>query len=278
MQANAARSIAQGAPFEPFWSLWRNRELYQRVLVRDIQTAFRGSVLGLAWVVLIPLVLVAVYTFVFGAVLKSTWASEVRSPHEVPLLFFGSLTVFAFFMEVVSRAPNFIRENKTYVTKVIFPLDILCWVLVGTALLKLFVNLALLSLFLLIFTGGLPVRVLLVPFLLVPFVLLTMGIAWLLAAAGAYVRDLAHAVTAVAPVLVFITPVFYSVQQVPEGFRGAYFLNPLTFILERMRDLLFFDRAFSIEGYAIYCAVALAVFMLGFAFFQRLRAGFSDVV
>lgn len=278
MQADVVKSMADGMFLAPFWSLWRNRELYRRVLLRDIQTAFRGSVLGLAWVVLIPLVLVAVYTFVFGVVLKSTWAAEVRSPYEVPLLFFGSLTVFGFFMEVVSRAPNFIRENKTYVTKVIFPLDILCWVLVGTALLKLCVNLGLLLLFLLFVKGGLPIKALLAPFLLLPFVLLTLGIAWCLAAAGAYVRDLAHAVLAMAPVLMFISPVFYSVQQVPEALQGLYFLNPMTYVLERMRDLLFFDRVFSLQGYAIYCAIALTIFMLGFAFFQRLRAGFADVV
>lgn len=262
----------------PFRSLWHHRELYRRVLLRDIQAAFRGSVLGLAWIVLIPLFLVTIYTFVFGAVLHSTWAGATRSPFEVPLIFFTGLAVFSFFMEVISRATNHIRENRTYVTKIIFPVDILCWVLVGTALFKLCVNLFLLLVFLVFVTGQLPMGVILLPVLIVPFVLLTLGLAWILAAVGAFVRDLSHVLQALAPIIMFISPVFYSVQQVPEAFQAAYFLNPLTFMLESARNLLFFDAVFSARGFVIYLAASLVVFVAGYSFFQKLRPGFSDVI
>ncbi|MFU0507341.1 ABC transporter permease [Pseudaminobacter sp. NGMCC 1.201702] len=262
----------------PFRSLWRHRELYRRVLLRDIQATYRGSVLGLAWIVLIPLFLVTIYTFVFGAVLHSTWVGATRSPFEVPLIFFTGLTVFSFFMEVISRATNHIRDNRTYVTKIIFPVDILCWVLVGTALFKLCVNLFLLLVFLVFVTGQLPLGVFLLPILIVPFVLLTLGMAWILAAVGAFVRDLSHVLQALAPIIMFISPVFYSVQQVPEGFQAAYFLNPLTFMLESTRNLLFFDTVFSARDFVIYMAASLIVFVVGYSFFQKLRPGFSDVI
>ena len=263
---------------DPFRSIWRHREIFRRVLARDIQSSFRGSVLGLSWVLLVPLVLVAIYTFVFGVVLKSTWAVTPRSRYEVPLIFFTGLIVFGFFMEVITRAPNFIRENKTYVTKIIFPVDILCWVLVGTALFKLCVNLALLLVFILIVTGGLPVRALLVPVLMLPFIFFTTGLGWMLAAIGAFIRDLSHALQALGPIIMFISPIFYSVLQVPEAYRGPFFLNPLTFMLESMRGILFFEQSFSASGYLIYLAASLVVFMGGHAFFQRLRPGFADVV
>nr|CAD6601847.1 ABC transporter permease [arsenite-oxidising bacterium NT-25] len=264
--------------FEPFRSIWHNRELYRRVLLRDIQSSFRGSALGLAWIVVIPLVLVAIYTFVFGVVLNSTWIAATGSPFEVPLIFFTGLTVFGFFMEIIGRAPNYIRDNRIYVTKIIFPLDILGWVLVGTAFFKLCVNLLLLLGFLVFVTGRIPSGMLLLPFLLVPFVLLTLGIAWILAAIGAFVRDLSHVLQALGPIIMFLSPVFYSVQQVPEMFQTPYFLNPLTYVLESLRNLLFFGQAFSIHSYIIYCGAAAVVFLAGFSFFQKLRPGFADVI
>jgi lipopolysaccharide transport system permease protein len=272
------KSTGGGRFFEPFRSLWRHRELYRRVLLRDVQSSFRGSTLGLAWIVIIPLVLVAIYTFVFGAVLNSTWVTATRSTFEVPLIFFTGLTVFGFFMEVIGRAPNYIRDNRIYVTKIIFPLDILCWVLVGTALFKFCVNILLLLLFLAFLTGGIPTGMLLLPFLLVPFVLMTLGIAWVLAAVGAFVRDLSHILQALGPIIMFLSPVFYSVIQVPEIFRDLYYLNPLTFILENLRNLLFFGQIFSMQAYIIYFCVAAVVFTLGFVCFQKLRPGFADVI
>jgi len=265
-------------PLQPFVSLWHNRQLFRRVLVRDIQSAFRGSVLGIAWIVVIPLALVAVYSFVFGRVLNSTWAIQPRTPYEVPLIFFTGLTVFGFFMEVVIRATTHIREQKTYVTKIIFPVDILCWVLVGTALFKFMVNLVLLLTFITLLTGGFPVKVLLLPVLMLPFILLTVGLAWILAGIGAFIRDLSHALQALGPIIMFISPVFYAVAQIPEAARPFYFINPLTFVLESARGLLFFDQVFSWQGYAIYSAIAVAIFVAGYAFFQRLRPGFADVV
>lgn len=266
------------APLAPFASLWRNREVFRRVLWRDIQQAFRGSVLGLGWVVLIPLVLVAIYTFVFGAVLKSTWATPPRSPFEVPLIYFCGLIMFGFFMEVVTRSPVIIRDNRTYVTKIVFPVDILCWMVVGTALFKLCVNLLLLLVFLAVVHGGLPAGALWLPLLLLPFVLLMAGLGWLIAATGVYIRDLAHALAALGPVFMFLSPIFYALAQVPEGLRGVFLANPLTFILEQMRGLLFFGGTLGWRGYLVYWVAALAVFTLGHLFFQRLRPGFADVV
>lgn len=271
-----------GIGLQAFWrpleTLLRNGQLYRRVLVRDIQSTFRGSALGLAWIVVIPLVLVAIYTFVFGMVLSSTFSIGTRTRIEVPLLFFTGLTVFGFFMEVVGRSPNFIRENAVYVKKIVFPLEILPWVLIGTALFKFAINFALLLVFLGVFTGGVPAGALMLPLVLVPFLLMTAGLSWLLAAVGTYVRDLPHAIQALAPIIMFISPIFYSVQQVPAPFATLYYANPLTFVLESVRGLLFFDTAPSAAGLLVFAAASLLVFAAGYAFFQRARPGFADVV
>jgi lipopolysaccharide transport system permease protein len=275
-------TMGGSAGLQAFWrpleTLLRNGQLYRRVLVRDIQSTFRGSALGLAWVVLIPLVLVAIYTFVFGVVLPSTWSMGTHTRLEVPLLFFTGLTVFGFFMEVVARSPNFIRENDVYVKKIVFPLEILPWVLIGTALFKFAINFALLLVFLAVVTGGVPLKVLLMPLVLAPFLLMTAGLSWLLTAVGTYVRDLQHAIQALAPIIMFISPIFYSVQQVPEPFDTLYYANPLTFVLESVRGLLFFDTVPSATGLLVFAAASLLVYAAGYAFFQRARPGFADVV
>ena len=263
---------------EPLESLWRNRQLFRRVLNRDILSMARGSVLGLAWIVVIPLVLVAIYTFVFGVILPSTWSAETHSPLEVPLIFFTGLTVFGFFMEVFTRAPNVIRDNRVDVKKIVFPLSILAWMLAGTAMFKLLINFALLLVFLVLLTGGLPAKVLLVPVLLTPFVVMTVGLAWIVAAIGTYIRDLPHAIQALTPIVMFVSPIFYAIQQVPESVRGIYMLNPLTFVLEGVRSLLFFGAIFPLRGLALYSFAALLVYAAGYVVFQRLRPGFSDVV
>lgn len=269
---------AAGAPWEPLLSLWSHRELFLRILSRDLQSAFRGSLLGLAWIVVIPLVLVTIYSFVFGVVLNAGWQITPRSRLEIPLIYFTGVIVFLFFMEIVTRSPNCIRDNKTYVTKIIFPVDILSWVLAGTSLVKFTVNVCLLIALLAFATGSVPSGVLMLPLLMVPFVLMAVGLSWMLAAVGAFIRDLSHALAAIMPIIMFVSPVFYPVDRVPEPFRTAYYLNPLTYMLESVRGLLFFGTPVHLGGYLAFWLASVVTFVLGYALFRRLRPGFADVV
>lgn len=262
----------------PFASLVKNQNLFWQLLVRDVQSSVRGSALGLAWIIITPLVLVAIYTFVFGFVLKSAWFSETESTVVVPLIYFTGLMTFSFFMEVITRAPEFIHSNRTYVTKIIFPIEILDWVLVGSAAFKLAAAMILLALFLLMTTGEMPVAMLLAPIVIAPLAIVCVGLGWLFSALGTYIRDIQQVLLALGPVMMFVSPIFYDINQVPEAFRGVFWINPLTFVLETLRGLLFFDRPVNWLAYAVYWLVALMVFYCGYAFFQRARRGFADVV
>lgn len=265
-------------PLRPFINLAERWQLFRRVLRRDIEASFRGSALGLLWIVLIPLVMVALYTFVFGVVMKSAWAIPTASPLQVPLIYFTGLSISGFFMEVLNRSPNFIRAHTSYVKKVIFPLDLLPWVVVGTAAVKLAIGLALLEIFLSVIEGRVAIEVLYLPVLLAPFLLMLVGVSWTLSAIGTYVRDLGHVLAVVSPVVMFVSPVFYALDQVPEAARPFYWLNPLTFELESARNVLFLGQGIDWGGYALYWLIAAVVFTLGFGFFQRARSGFADVV
>lgn len=263
---------------DPVRPLIANRSLFWLLLKRDLHANVRASVLGIAWIIITPLVLVAVYTFVFGIVLKSAWFARTGSPLEVPLIYFTGLMVFSFFMEVITRAPEFIRVNRTYVTKIVFPVEMLDWVLVGTALFKLAASFALLCLFLLLALGQLPAGLLGVPLVLLPLIILTTGLAWYLSAVGTFVRDLNQFLLAIGPVLMFVSPIFYSLDQIPDQFRAFFWVNPLTFVLETLRGLLFFGQGINWQAYGLYWLAALAVFASGFAFFRKARTGFADVI
>jgi lipopolysaccharide transport system permease protein len=270
--------VATLPPDEKIDALRRRAFLFGLLVRRDIESQFRGSVLGLAWVVLIPASLVLIYTFVFGVVLKMNWTRPTGNPLDVPLIYFFGISLFAFFMEIILRGPRCLHENAAYVTKVVFPLEMLVWVLVSTALVKLAINLVLLWLLSVLFGSGMPLAAMLLIVWIAPLVLISAGIAYGMAAIGAYVKDLSHVLQAVGPILVFMSPVFYSLSQVPAAYRPVYLANPLTLPLDNGRGLLFSGQPHEWATWPAYVLAALAVLWLGRRFFARMRPGFADVV
>ena len=270
--------VATSPPEKTMIALRRRAFLFGLLVRRDIESQFRGSILGLAWVVLIPASLVLIYTFVFGVVLKMNWTRPTGNPLDVPLIYFFGISLFAFFMEVILRAPRCLHENAAYVTKVVFPLEMLVWVQVSTALVKLAINLVLLGVLSALFGSGVPAAALLLIAWIAPLVLMSAGIAYAMAAIGAYVKDLSHVLQAVGPILVFMSPVFYSLGQVPAAYHAVYMANPLTLALENGRGLLFPGQPHEWTTWPVYLLAALAVLWLGRRFFARMRPGFADVV
>lgn len=275
---NHRRSPMIPRVFYPLTTVFSNWDLFSRLLVRDLQATVRGSILGVAWIVISPLVMVAIYTFIFGTILDSAWTIGNPKPLEVPLIYLTGLVIFGFFMEVLLRAPDYIRINKTYVTKIVFPIELLGWVLVGSAAAKLLISFVLIVVFLALVTGQIPMAVLLLPLIVLPFAFLAAGVAWFFAAIGTFVRDAGHAMIAFAPALMFMSPIFYSVEQVPQGVRWIYSFNPMTFVIESTRGILFFDRGITLSAYANYWCAALVVFFSGYWFFAKARRGFADVL
>lgn len=263
---------------EPARCVWRHRDLFARVLAREIQAQFRGSALGLFWMVLIPVVLVSIYTFVFGVVMDSPWSSQSSTPLEAPLMYFAGLSIFAFAFEVLNRAPGNIRNHVSYVKKVVFPLHLLAWVMVCASGARMLVGLTLLWVLGIVLLGQPPYAMLAVLLVLVPLVLMLVGIAWILSATGAYIRDLGHVLVAIGPVIMFVSPVFYGLDQVPPTFHPIYWINPLTFPLEATRQLLFLDGNLPWHSWLAYSLSALVVLIFGFYFFERARPSFADVV
>lgn len=260
-------------------SLWRNRQLILQMSKREVVGRYRGSVMGMAWSFFNPVLMLAVYTFVFSVVFQTRWgvAGEASKTSFAILLFVGMI-VHGLFAECANRAPSLILGNVNYVKKVVFPLEILPWVAMGSALFHAAISLLVLLVAQLVFHQSLPWTVVLFPLVLLPLLLATMGAAWFLAAIGVYLRDVSQTIGIITTVLLFLSPIFYPISALPEQYRIWLHLNPLTFIIEEGRKTLVFGQMPDWSGWGVYMVVSVAIAWMGFWWFQKTRKGFADVL
>jgi len=261
-----------------FGCAWHYRQLVLRLTLREIEARFRGSLLGKLWAGIVPLFMLSLYTFVFGFLFKVRWPGLEGSTLQVALLYFSGLILFDFVLECLTRAPALLADQIAYVKKVLFPLEILAWVVIGGALFRVLVGAAILLVFYVAIDGLPPLAVLSIPVLVLPLALIAMGFIWFLSALGVYVRDFRHAVLVLAPVTMFLTPVFFPLSTVSEPIRSLLYLNPLTFVIEAVRAALFLAEWPNWAALALYGAIAWIFAWAGRAWFLFVRGEFADVV
>lgn len=259
-------------------SLLSQRNLIRQMARREVVGRYRGSFLGLFWSLVNPMLLLGVYTFVFSVVFKARWgASYEGGQFEFATVLFCGLIVFTFFSECVSRAPGLILTNPNYVKKVIFPLEILPWTVAASALFHACVS-TLILLAVVALTGQVHWTTVFLPLLWAPLVLLVVGLSWLLASLGVFVRDINQVVGFVLTAMLFLSPIFYPVSALPESMQPVLLANPLTFVIEQSRGAVLWGKMPDWQGLGLYTLAALGVAWGGFAWFQRTRHGFADVL
>lgn len=263
---------------EGFKRFWCYRNLIWQMTKREVIGRYRGSVMGLFWSLFNPVLMLAVYTLIFSVVFKARWGGGSDSKTEYAAILFTGLIVHGLFAECVNRAPGLILGNVNFVKRVVFPLDILPWVALGSALFHAAISVGVLLVFFLALHGFLPWTVLFLPLLILPLLLLIMGVSWFLAATGVYLRDVAQTTGLITTVMMFLSPVFYPVTALPEAYRPLLYLNPLTFIIEEARNLLIWGKTPELTSWALYFAASLLVAWAGLWWFQKLRKGFADVL
>lgn len=262
-----------------FASFWANRQLIWQMTRREIAARYRGSLIGLAWSFVNPLLMLAVYTFVFSVVFEARWGTDVEeSRADFAIILFTGMIVFNLFAETVNRAPGQILANANYVKKVVFPLEILSWVSLGTVLFHGLVSLIVLLFAQFIIRFSIPWTVVLFPFVLLPLIFASLGTAWFLAALGVYVRDIGQVTTVFTTVLMFVSAVFYPVSALPEAYQAWLRLNPLVLIITESRKVLIFGSLPDWSWLGIALLMGLAIAFAGFWWFQKTRKGFADVI
>lgn len=265
-------------PVEMVASIWRNRSLIHASAKREVLGRYRGSALGLLWSFFNPLFMLIVYTLVFSVVFNARWGSGSTSKVEFALVLFAGLIVFNLFAECIGRAPSLILANPNFVKKVVFPLEILPFVGLLAALYHAFISLGVwLATYIALF--GLPhVTVFLFPLVTLPFVFFIMGFSWILASLGVFLRDVSQFIGVVVSMLMFLSPIFYPASALPESYRHLLYLNPLTPTIEMTRDVLYWGRLPDFTMLAVYWLATGVIAWLGFAWFQKTRKGFADVL
>ena len=262
----------------PWKTLVRNFGLVRQLTKRDVVGRYRGSVLGVFWSFFNPLLLLAVYTFVFAHIFKSRWGLPNEGKSEFAIVLFVGMIIHTLFAECANRAPSLVVSNPNYVKKVVFPLECLPWMAVGTALFHAIVSTLVLLLAQLLVLRELPVTVIAFPVVLLVFLPAIAGTVWLLASTGVFVRDLQQAVGILTVALLFLAPVFYPTSILPETYRYLLHLNPLTFVIEQARDVLIWGRWPDWPGLALYGLGSSLFAWMALWWFQRTRTGFADVL
>lgn len=264
---------------EPVRILVQNFDLFKQTTKRTVLQKYKGSYLGLVWSFILPLCMLAVYTFVFGTVFKARWDYQVSSNSaEFALILFVGISIYSVFSEVVASAPNLVIGNPNYVKKVIFPVELLSMTSICSAMVQLCFNLVII-----LISKALVLRVfdlmpLLLPIVLLPLIFLLLGISWLLSSIGAYVKDMRQISTLITLVFGYLTPIFYPASMVPENLRVILYLNPMTYLVENARNVLIYNQWPDWKQLAIVTTISYFIMLAGLSVFKRIKSGFSDVI
>lgn len=259
-------------------SIWGNRKLIASLARREVMGRYQGSAMGLLWSFFNPVFMLAVYTFFFSVVFKARWPGGSESKTEFAMIAFAGLIVFNLFVECVNRAPTLILSNVNFVKKVVFPLEVLPVVSVVSSLFHATISCGVWLVFYLLFFGMPHPTALLLPLVFTPLVLTVLGISWILASLGVFLRDVTQVVSVFTGALMFLSPIFYPVSSMPADFQYVIQFNPLTPAIESARNLLIYGKGLALVPYCVEMTISVVVAWLGFAWFQRTRKGFADVL
>jgi len=266
------------SPVQMIRSFTTHRELIWAMTKREVIGRYRGSMLGILWSFFNPVLMLSVYTFIFSVVFKARWNGTSDSKTEFAVVLFAGMIVFSLLAECINRAPSLIISNVNYVKKVVFPLEILPWVSLGSTFFHTLISLTVWLVFYLVIHQSVQSTIIFLPLILLPLMMFAMGISWFLSALCVYLRDMAQTVSIVTTILMFLSPVFYSVASLPPEYRPFIYANPLTFVIEQARSVLIWGVMPDWLMLGIYTLASAIICWLGFAWFQKTRRGFSDVL
>ena len=260
-------------------SLWQHRQLIKQMAWREVVGRYKGSFMGLFWSFINPVLMLTVYTFVFSVVFKARWGVDSGdSKTSFALILFVGLIAYGLLAEVLNRAPSLIVSNVNYVKKVIFPVEILPVISLLAALFHSMVSILVLLLASAAINFYLPWTVISLPIVLLPLIMLILGLSWILASLGVFIRDIGQTIGIITTVMMFLAPVFYPLSAMPEKYHPYIMANPLTFIIEQSREVLIYGHLPNWSGLGLYMLIAIGVAWAGYAWFQKTRKGFADVL
>ncbi len=259
--------------------LLSHKYLFLQMLKREIQQRYRGSQLGFLWAFVYPILMLLVYTFVFGFVMKAKWGVPGQDNLDFGIILFAGLLCHSLVAEVMVGSVTLISGNAQYVKKVVFPLEILSIVSLANAMFHMVLGVGILLVIYLLMGNQLHATALLAPVVLAPLMIFLLGVSWLVSVLGVYVRDLGQVMGVFMTVLLFMGPIVYPFSLIPVSLQPwVYWLNPLTVVVEQFRAVVLFGQMPNWQDLGIYTIAAFAMLSVGAWFFKRTREGFADVI
>lgn len=268
----------RSSPIELIKTHWKNRSLINQMIKREINSRYKGSILGVLWTFIQPLIMLAVYTFVFSEVFKARWGENVTNKTEFALALFTGITIYNLFAEVITRAPNLIISHTNYVKKIIFPLETLPAISIGSASIQMLISILTIIGINYYLNGNISTSLATLPLILLPYILFIAGLSWILAALGVYIRDITQSVNLITSVSMFLSPIFYPLSALPEKYQLWLHMNPMTFIIEESRKVILWNTLPDWIGLIKYASASAILAAIGFFWFQKSRKGFADVL
>lgn len=256
----------------------KNRYLLQQLIIRDFKQKYKGSILGALWSVIVPLFMMVIYTFVFSEIFHVKWSAESNDKYEYALVIFCGLSSFNMLSEVMTRSITAISGNVNYVKKVIFPLEMLPIAITVTAFVNCLISYGILIVGRLILYRSIYITTLEIVFVVVPLFLTCLGVSYLLSALAVFYKDIANAISIFVTALMYISPVFYSLDAVPSQFKAIAIINPLTYIIENARRVCLYGYNISITYFVCSICIAAIIFAIGELVFKRVKDGFADML
>ncbi len=279
INSNTIKTDSSWNIFSSLGRFYRYRDLLRQLILRNIRSRHKGSYLGSIWQVLNPLLMMMLYTFVFGFIFKGSYHS---SPEETKLDYglgiFLSITIYQFLAEILMVSPTLMVSHPNYVKKVVFPLDVLPVAVVGTALYHFCLTLTIVVMGIVFLGPGLSINALWIPVILFPFFLTALGLAWIFSALGVFFRDINQLTTFLSLALLYASAVFYSSKQIPSAIWQFIKFNPLIHSIELSRQTLLWQQSPDIPSLVYLYGFSIVFVWIGFIAFNKMKPAFADVI
>lgn len=259
-------------------ALYQNGYLLRQLVKKDIQQRYQGSVLGILWSFIVPILMLVIYTFVFSEVFQARWDIDTSDKYQFALVLFCGLSAFNMVSEVMNRSTVLIASHTNYVKKVIFPLEMLPVVITLSSLFNCIICYVILIVAkIILYKNVSPTLYMIFPALL-PLIIMATGLGLFISALSVYLKDVANIISVLVTVLMYMSPVFFPLSAVPQNFRGICEVNPMTYVIENLRNVVLYGMNIDWKFYSISCLTALLIYLLGKTVFMRAKEGFADVL
>ena len=252
--------------------LWAYRELLWVLTARDVKVRYKQTVLGAAWAIMRPLLTMLIFSVVFGR-----FAKMPSDGYPYPIFVYAALLPWTFFASAITVSGQSLVGSAPLVSKVYFPRLIIPLSSVGAGLIDLLISTGILLMLMLWYGVGWSVNLLAAPLLLVGVVFIALGVGTLLSALTVAYRDFSHLSPFLVQIWMYVTPVIFPVSLVPERWRWLLYLNPMTGLIEGFRSA-FLGKPFDLPGLGLSSLLALAIFIAGVAYFEKVERRFADII